>query len=320
VAVMRHGRLVETAPAGRLFAAPAAPYTAALLAANPHNAAARGPRRVEADRPLLEVDRLCVDYRQRGWGRLPLRVLREVSLTVAEGETLGLVGESGSGKTTLGRAVLGLAPVTGGSIRFAGRPMASRRARARDVQAVFQDPYSSLNPAMRIHDILVEPLLVTGAHTAADASKRIRSLLDRVGLPPDTGDRRARELSGGQRQRVAIARALALDPRLIVCDEPVSSLDTPNQAQILDLLAEIQRDTGVAYLFISHDLAVVRHISDRVAVISRGEIVETGDAAQVTTDPRHPYTRRLLLSAPVPDPEEQAGRRAARLELFPSSV
>ncbi|MET9342588.1 dipeptide ABC transporter ATP-binding protein [Nonomuraea sp. NPDC003804] len=395
VAVMRNGRLVETAPVGRLFASPAEPYTAALLAANPHNAAPRRPRlglvsgpgralelgrsgagdgadagrgdatlagavnglrqagrpqvaaepedafRAEsgdvvpsggfarprviegprnATAPLLEVDRLCVDFPQRGRRTPPLRVLREVSLALTAGETLGLVGESGSGKTTLGRAVLGLAPVTSGSIRFDGRPLAPRRARARDVQAVFQDPYSSLNPAMRIHDILVEPLLVTAEHTAADADKRIRSLLDRVGLPAGTGERRARELSGGQRQRVAIARALALGPRLIICDEPVSALDVSTQAQVLDLLVEIQRDTGVAYLFISHDLAVVRHISDRVAVMSQGRIVEIGDAEQVTTDPRDPYTRRLLLSALVPDPEEQAARRAARLAMFPSST
>ncbi|WP_431902120.1 dipeptide ABC transporter ATP-binding protein [Nonomuraea sp. bgisy101] len=374
VAVMRDGRLVETAPAARLFAAPAEPYTVTLLAANPHNATPRRPApRVTRTNgkahpgrsapvpglsvsgpnpgrpnpngpipvgsiaggpdpsgpvpggpvfggPLLEVDRLCVDFRQRGRRRPPLRVLREVSLALAAGETLGLVGESGSGKTTLGRAVLGLAPITGGAIRFDGGPPAPREARARDVQAVFQDPYSSLNPAMRIHDILVEPLLVAGRHTAADADRRIRSLLDRVGLPAGTGERRARELSGGQRQRVAIARALALGPRLIICDEPVSALDVSTQAQVLDLLIEIQRDTGVAYLFISHDLAVVRHVSDRVAVMAQGRIVETGDAEQVTTNPRDPYTRRLLLSALVPDPEEQAERRAARLAMFPSST
>ncbi|MFI6298965.1 dipeptide ABC transporter ATP-binding protein [Nonomuraea sp. NPDC050790] len=314
VTVMRDGRLVESAPTRALFAQPAQPYTKDLLAANPHNAARR-ERRAPVGPPLLEIDRLRVDYPQRGLRRPPVRVLREVSLTVGEGETLGLVGESGSGKTTLGRAVLGLAPVVGGTIRYSGRPLPGRQARARQIQAVFQDPFSSLNPAMSIHDILVEPLLAHGAADRAEADRRIAWLLDRVELPAGTGARRARELSGGQRQRVAIARALALGPRLIICDEPVSALDVSTQAQVLGLLTEIQRDTGVGYLFISHDLAVVRNVSDRVAVMSGGVLVETGDAEQVTTEPRDPYTRRLLLSAPVPDPDQQAARRAARLAM-----
>ncbi|MEU6409385.1 dipeptide ABC transporter ATP-binding protein [Microbispora sp. NPDC046933] len=307
VAVMRGGRLVETAATTTLFAQPAEPYTKALLAANPHNAAPRAPSGASRA-PLLEVERLCVEYGA-------LRVLEEVDLTIGEGETLGLVGESGSGKTTLGRAVLGLVPVGAGAIRFAGQALADRRTRARQIQAVFQDPFGSLNPAMSIRDILIEPLLAHGGHTRAAAGARISWLLDRVALPAGTAERRARELSGGQRQRVAIARALALRPRLIICDEPVSALDVSTQAQVLDLLVEIQRDTDVAYLFISHDLAVVRHVSDRVAVMSQGRIVETGDAAQVTTAPNDPYTRRLLLSALVPDPGEQAARRAARLAL-----
>ncbi|MFI6387444.1 dipeptide ABC transporter ATP-binding protein [Nonomuraea sp. NPDC050540] len=314
VTVMRDGRLVESAPTRTLFAQPAQPYTKDLLAANPHNAAPR-ERSAAVGAPLLEIDRLRVDYPQRGLGRPPVRVLKEVSLTVGEGETLGLVGESGSGKTTLGRAVLGLAPVVGGSIRYGGQPLPGRRARARQIQAVFQDPFSSLNPAMSIHDILVEPLLAHGVADRAEADRRIALLLDRVELPAGTGARRARELSGGQRQRVAIARALALGPRLIICDEPVSALDVSTQAQVLGLLTEIQRDTGVSYLFISHDLAVVRNVSDRVAVMSQGVLVETGDAEQVTTEPRDPYTRRLLLSALVPDPDRQAARRAARLGL-----
>ncbi|MFI6818830.1 dipeptide ABC transporter ATP-binding protein [Nonomuraea sp. NPDC050328] len=316
VAVMRGGRVIEEAGTRELFARPAQPYTRALLAANPHHAEPREREAVPRP-PLLEIDRLRVSYPGRGLGRPPLPVLRGVSLTVAAGETLGLVGESGSGKTTLGRAVLGLAPVSGGGIRYGGHPLPGRRERARLIQAVFQDPYSSLNPAMSIADILAEPLLTQGGLGPAEASARVAALLDRVGLPAGTGARHARELSGGQRQRVAIARALAPGPRLIICDEPVSALDVSTQAQVLALLAEIQRDSGVSYLFISHDLAVVRSLCDRVAVMAGGVLVETGPAAEVTSAPRDPYTRRLLLSALVPDPEEQARRRAVRLSMGP---
>ncbi|WP_262402965.1 ATP-binding cassette domain-containing protein [Actinomadura sp. CNU-125] len=179
---------------------------------------------------------------------------------------------------------------------------------------VFQDPYGSLNPALTVGDILSEPLVVQGA-SAKDARARVRALLDQVGLPSDAPERLPREFSGGQRQRVAIARALAPEPRLIVCDEPVSALDLSTQARVLDLFLDIQRRTGVAYLFVSHDLAVVRHVSHRVSVVYRGDIVETGPAAAVTAEPEHPYTRRLLLAAPVADPEEQARRRAERRRL-----
>ncbi|MGY1812357.1 ATP-binding cassette domain-containing protein [Blastococcus sp. SYSU D00820] len=266
--------------------------------------------------PLLALDRVAVAYPQKGLRRPPIQVLHGVSLDVGAGETVGLVGESGSGKTTLGRAVLGLAPVTGGEIRFGGRVISGlgkreRRALAADVQVVFQDPYTSLNPAMTVEDILGEPLLVAGA-SRADARQRVRDLLDQVHLPADAGQRLPREFSGGQRQRVAIARALCRDPRLVICDEPVSALDLSTQARVLDLLIEIQERTGVAYLFITHDLSVVRHISHRVAVMYRGELVETGDAATVTRTPQHPYTERLLLAAPVPDPRRQAERRAER--------
>ncbi|MGX5654260.1 ATP-binding cassette domain-containing protein [Geodermatophilus nigrescens] len=266
--------------------------------------------------PLLEVDGLVVDYPVKGWRRPPVRVLKGISLQIGAGETLGLVGESGSGKTTLGRAILGLAPVTGGEIRLDGRVVSNlgkreRRALSRDVQVVFQDPYTSLNPAMTVGDILTEPLLVTGS-SRADARRRVRDLLDQVHLPADAAARLPREFSGGQRQRIAIARALTRDPKLVVCDEPVSALDLSTQARVLDLFIEIQERTGVAYLFVTHDLSVVRHISHRVAVMYRGELVETGDAAAVTRAPDHPYTRRLLLAAPVPDPARQAQRRAER--------
>ena len=277
------------------------------------------PRKDVPAEPLLEVDDLVVEYPSKGWRKPPFRVLKGVSITIGAGETLGLVGESGSGKTTLGRAVLGLAPVTSGTVRYAGKVISGlgpkeRRALSSDIQVVFQDPYTSLNPAMTVNDILSEPLRVAGT-PRAEAEKRVRDLLDQVRLPADAGDRLPREFSGGQRQRIAIARALSRDPRVIVCDEPVSALDLSTQARVLDLFVEIQERTGVAYLFVTHDLSVVRHISHRVAVMRDGEIVETGDAATVTTAPEHPYTQRLLLAAPVPDPARQAERRAERQRL-----
>ncbi|SDH61643.1 ATP-binding cassette domain-containing protein [Agrococcus jejuensis] len=270
--------------------------------------------------PLLTVDELVVEYPRKGLRAKPNRVLQGVSIAIEEGKTLGLVGESGSGKTTLGRALLGLAPVTGGTITFDGRDIShpsrrERRALSRDVQVVFQDPYSSLNPAMPVGEILAEPLVVQGIG-GSEAKARIAELLDQVGLPTDASSRLPREFSGGQRQRVAIARALALRPRLIVCDEAVSALDLSTQARVLDLFLRIQQDTGVAYLFISHDLDVVRHISHDVAVLNHGVIVEQGPAKQVTEDPQDAYTKRLLLASPVPDPDRQAQRRAERKALI----
>jgi ABC-type glutathione transport system ATPase component len=262
---------------------------------------------------LFRVTDLEVSFRT-------VRALKGVSLDIGAGETLGLVGESGSGKTTLGRAALGLVPVTGGTVSYRGQDITHltrrrRRALAAELQVIFQDPYSSLNPSMLVADILSEPLRAQGM-PSREARLRITTLLARVGLPSDAGGRLPREFSGGQRQRIAIARALALEPALIVCDEPVSALDMSTQIRILDLLVEIQEATGVAYLFISHDLDVVRYISHRVAVLYRGEIVETGDAEQVTTAPAHPYTRRLLMAAPVPDPDAQARRRAERARFL----
>ena len=265
---------------------------------------------------LLDVVGLRVAYPTKGFLSSPVEILHGVSVAVEEGRTMGLVGESGSGKTTLGRAVLGLAPVTGGSITFDGRDIAhigrsERRRMAADIQVVFQYQYTSLNPSMTIGDILSEPLGSQGI-SGAEARKRVRALLDRVKLPVDSMDRLPREFSGGQRQRVAIARALALEPRLIVCDEPVSALDLSTQARVLDLLLEIQQQTGVSYLFVSHDLDVIRHVSHRVAVMYKGEIVEQGLSAKVTESPDHPYTRRLMLASPVPDPDQQAKRREER--------
>jgi peptide/nickel transport system ATP-binding protein len=273
---------------------------------------------------VLDVKNLDVTYPAKGFGKTGFKALNDINIHVGQGETLGLVGESGSGKTTLGRAILGLAPVTAGSIDFLGKEIshASRRQRrdlSRDLQVVFQDPYTSLNPSMEIGQILAEPLQIQGLDGAA-ATKRIAELLDQVGLPSDALHRLPREFSGGQRQRVAIARALALSPKLIVCDEPVSALDLTTQARILDLFLQIQKDTGVSYLFVSHDLDVVRHISHRVAVMYKGEIVEQGPAAQVTVDPTHPYTQRLLMASPVPDPDRQAKRREDRKALLASQA
>ncbi|MBN9187399.1 ATP-binding cassette domain-containing protein [Microbacterium sp.] len=267
--------------------------------------------------PLLSVRDLNVIY--KGRGRTTFHALKDICFDIRPGETVGLVGESGSGKTTIGRALLGLVPVSHGTVTFDGRDITQlrrreRRRTAKDVQVVFQDPYSSLNPAMTVEDILSEPLRIQG-WTSGDARQRVRALLDQVGLPADARSRRPREFSGGQRQRVAIARALSLDPRLIVCDEPVSALDLTTQARILQLLIDIQDSTGVSYLFISHDLSVVRHISHRVIVLYRGEIVEEGSSSTVTTAPRQEYTRQLLMSAPVPNVELQRARRAARREL-----
>jgi ABC-type oligopeptide transport system ATPase subunit len=269
---------------------------------------------------LLDVKDVVVEYPIKGFRKEPFKALKGVSLDIRAGETVGLVGESGSGKTTLGRAVLGLAPVTGGSILYKGSDIAhlgrrERRALSSEIQVVFQDPYTSLNPSLTIEQILVEPLTVKNI-PAKEASRRVLSLLDQVGLPQSAADRLPREFSGGQRQRIAIARALALEPRLIVCDEPVSALDLSTQARVMDLFKEIQERTGVAYLFVSHDLAVVRNLSHRVAVMYHGEIVEWGDGDQVTARPTHPYTQRLFLAAPVPDPVRQEQRRAERERLL----
>lgn len=269
---------------------------------------------------LLEVDDLSIGYRT-GIARALTPVVHEVSFRVGEGRTLGLVGESGSGKSTIGRAILGLASPMGGAIRFAGQDITAlsrrqRRPLARDIQVIFQDPYSSLNPAMQIQDILAEPLIAQG-RSSRDARARVRELLDAVHLPADAARRVPSEFSGGQRQRVAIARSLATEPRLIICDEPVSGLDLKTQAHVLELLIELQQRTGVAYLFVSHDLSVIRHISHDVIVLLRGRIVEEGPVDEVTERPRHDYVKRLFMSSPVPDPDEQAQRRAALQALAP---
>ena len=264
--------------------------------------------------PLLSISDLNVHFAQRS-ARV-FRALNGVSFDVMAGETVGLVGESGSGKTTIGRVILGLAPATSGRVMFDGEDIthASRRRRrdlAREIQVVFQDPYGSLNPTRTIGDTLAEPLLMDRALSRAERDVRIRDVLARVGMPTDAAARYPAQFSGGQRQRIAIARAVIARPRLVVCDEPVSALDLSVQAQVLNLLSELQKSMGLSLLFISHDLTVVRHVSHRTVVLYKGEIVEHGDSQAVHEAPKHSYTRALLSAAPVPDPKEQRQRREA---------
>jgi oligopeptide/dipeptide ABC transporter ATP-binding protein len=275
--------------------------------------------------PLLEVRDLTVHFaRRRGlFGRAEtVHAVSGVSLAIRKGETLGLVGESGCGKTTLARAVLHLIAPTSGSVRFDGedvlalapRPL---RAMRRRMQIVFQDPWSSLNPRMSVGAQVREGLEIHHLAEGAEADRRVGELLEEVGLSRDAAPQYPHAFSGGQRQRIGIARALAVGPDLLVCDEPVSALDVSVQAQVLNLLADLQARRGLSYLFISHDLAVVRHIAPRVAVMYLGRIVEEGPAESIFTAPRHPYTQALLSAVPVPDPRAQ--RRRIVLEGEPPS-
>jgi peptide/nickel transport system ATP-binding protein len=352
ILVMRDGTAVERGPVGSVLAAPTAAYTRALLTAvprlegpeprrpadgvaEPAPAAGRaaapallkrgdgagsegaGGDGTGGDGVLLAAEGL---RREFGRGRRAFTAVDGVSLTVAEGETLGVVGESGSGKTTLGRMLVRLLDPTQGSIRYRGRDIAALGEKAlrplrRELQMVFQDPVSSLNPRRSIGESIADPLRAEGRLTDAAVVARVKDLLDRVGLDPDWYHRYPHEFSGGQRQRVGIARALAPEPRLIVCDEPVSALDVTTQAQVVDLLGELQRDLGLALVFIAHDLAVVRQVSDRVAVMRGGRIVESGSVGEVYGAPQDPYTKGLLAAVPVLDPAEAAGRRDSRRAL-----
>lgn len=235
------------------------------------------------------------------------RAVNNVDLTIMQGETLGLVGESGCGKSTLGRCIARLYKPTAGQIHYHGADLASLGQKAllpyrRDIQMIFQDPMESLNARHTVQEILEEPLVIHGIGSASDRHKEVNRLLDLVGLPKRSATRFPFEFSGGQRQRIGIARAIALRPKLIICDEPVSALDVSIQSQILNLLLDLQSEFGLAYLFIAHDLAVVKHISDRIAIMYLGQIVETASGDTVYQDPRHPYTQSLISAVPVPDP------------------
>jgi ABC-type glutathione transport system ATPase component len=267
-------------------------------------------------RPLLEVQRLTVVYARRR-AKHASAAVEEVSFVLRTNETLGIVGESGSGKTTVARAILGLAPASSGRILFDGRDIThlstpQRRGLAADLSVIFQDPYSSLNPSRTIGQTLEEAFGAIRRHERRAIRPEMRALLDRVGMPSDALDRYPRSFSGGQRQRIAIARALARRPRLIICDEPVSALDLSIQAQVLNLLRELQIDLELSLLFISHDLAIVRHMSHRVLVMHHGRIVEEGTPEQLYARPSDPYTKTLIASAPLANPRAQRERRRRR--------
>jgi len=334
IAVMRHGKIVEEAPAQELYSSPADPYTRALLGAvvdltadvtapiptldAPTRTRPVAPPREPASQgqaPVLSVRDLHKSFRIGR--RETVAAIDGVSFDIAEGETFGLVGESGSGKSTVARAVLALAPIDNGEVMMLGRnifslPPRELRSFRREAQMVFQDPFAALNRRQTVEQIIRAPLEAHRIGDKASRSDRVNEVLDMVGLPGEFKTRYPRTMSGGQCQRVAIARSLALDPRFLVLDESVSSLDVSIQAQVLNLLRDLQRDLGLTYLFISHDLAVVRYMSQRLAVMQRGKIVEQGSREDVFNSPQHEYTRELLSAIPVADPTIERARRAEK--------
>ncbi len=322
VAVMYHGKIVEEADAVDLFHNPKDEYTKRLLAAVPFIGAGTAKTKERANaretaaprEPVVIAEDLVIEYPGR-LGRGGFRAVDGVSFQIAEREVLGLVGESGSGKTTIGRAIGGLTKVTGGSLTVLGQEMLGVRERdfrplRHDIGFVFQDPATSFNPLLTIAECVAEPLIVHGkAGDARTARSRVDELLEAVQLPKSFGDRYPHELSGGQRQRASLARGIALQPKLLIADEPTSALDVSVQAKVLELFAELQKEFGFAALFISHDLAVVDLLADRIAVLFKGRLVEEGTGDKVLVSPEDPYTQRLLASLPVPDPILQATRR-----------
>ncbi|MDR6299109.1 glutathione ABC transporter ATP-binding protein GsiA [Pantoea dispersa] len=351
VQVMYRGDVVERAPVQQLFDAPQQPYTRALLAAVPKLGAMSGqplPAKfpllhtngreeastpqdtVRHDRPpILQVRDLVTRFDIRGGllNRVKRRVhaVEKISFDLYAGETLALVGESGCGKSTTGRSLLRLVASQGGSITFDGQRIDALQGRAlatlrRDIQFIFQDPYASLDPRLTVGFSVMEPLLVHRSMGRAQAEKRVAWLLERVGLLPEHAQRYPHEFSGGQRQRICIARALALNPKVVIADESVSALDVSIQAQIINLMLDLQREFGIAFLFISHDMAVVERISHRVAVMYLGQIVEMGPRQAVFEQPRHPYTKKLMAAVPVADPAHRHRERALMVDEIPSPI
>ncbi|GAA1470204.1 ABC transporter ATP-binding protein [Microbacterium thalassium] len=320
VIVMKDGAVVEHGSIIDIFNAPKHPYTQALLAAVPHlgttvTDTAEVKERIESEN-VLHLKDLVIEYPKRG--RVPaFRAVDGVDLDIRRGEVVGLVGESGSGKSTIGRAAIGLLPVHSGELEVAGHNMAGigkgeLLKTRREIGIVFQDPGSSLNPRIPVGESIAEPLLLSGGHTKAEMTQRVTELLDAVELPRAMRNRYPHELSGGQRQRIGIARALALRPKFLVADEPTSALDVSVQARVLTLFQDLQKDLGFGCLFITHDLAVVDQLADRIAVMNHGKLVEVGTRDQILRNPQDPYTQKLLSAVPVPDPEEQRQRREAR--------
>jgi peptide/nickel transport system ATP-binding protein len=344
VIVMQRGRIVEAGAVRNVYNDAVDGYTQSLLAAVPHLGAARGHDRIVVDEPasavmpeggeyaeaplpgaaehadIIDLRNVAIEYPKRN--RTPaFRAIDGVSLTVGRGEVIGLVGESGSGKTTIGRAIVGLLPFVEGEARVLGHDMVGIKRRElgavrREVSFVFQDPGSSLNPRLPIGESIGEPLRLAKVAKGAALDTRVEELLDQVELSRELRNRYPHELSGGQRQRVGIARALALGPKLLIADEPTSALDVSVQARVLDLFQELQREIGFACLFISHDLAVVEILAERITVLNRGQVVEQGPRDQILHDPQEPYTQRLIAAVPVPDPDEQQRRRELRDRLL----
>ena len=313
VVVMRSGRMVEQGTVSAVFHAPQQPYTKALLAAVPRMGKGAGSVAMLASGPPVASAkdlRVLFDVRGGLFGRVThhIHAVEQVDLEIQRGETFALVGESGCGKSTLAKAMVGLVPFSGrieiGGAALAGQGRAATRTRRRDVQMIFQDPMASLDPRMRVGDLVAEPLVIHGIGDRAERRASTEALFERVGLERNQLDRYPHEFSGGQRQRICIARALALQPKLIIADESVSALDVSVQARVLDLLRALKQEFGIAYLFISHDMAVVENIADRVAVMYLGQIVEQGSRAQIFGNPQHSYTRRLIEAVPVPDPDK----------------
>ncbi|MBD8024887.1 ABC transporter ATP-binding protein [Microbacterium gallinarum] len=323
VMVMKDGDVVEHGTAAKLFTAPEHPYTKALMASVPHlglgTAVAEDASHRDDSTAALLLENVSIDYPKRG--RVPaFRAVADASLSIQPGEVVGLVGESGSGKTTIARAIVGLVPIAEGQLRVAGQDMVGvdpkqLRAVRRKLGIVFQDPGSSLNPRWPVGESIGEPLELAG-RDRKEISSRVTELLDMVELPRDFRNRYPHELSGGQRQRIGIARALALDPKVLVADEPTSALDVSVQARVLELLQQIQKEKQFATLFVTHDLAVVDLLADRIVVMQHGKIVEQGSKEQILRNPQDPYTQRLLAAVPVPDPTEQRVRREARAALL----